>query len=302
MIALVAGALIAAAPVQISVNDAPLAATAVERNGRVLVPFRSIFSALGATVAYRADGHRVSAHRGGANIVLSAGSRDATLNGFPVKLDVAPQILDERVFVPLRFVAQALGARVTYDAADRMVFVRDPLAVRPIGAVPAQAVQNTPVPTYPTSPPVPYVVGQSYPMYGGVGFNLYVPSAYRGNVFFPGDRVRFVLEAPPGGTAFLRICGFGNLPFVNPPGTTQYFTSFVVPDRFRNRDCNAIAYYTGALGAQQTIELPHLIYFAAPTPAPTPRPTATPTPDARRSTEPVFRRTPPPGKPGKRGL
>lgn len=305
MLSVLASALIAAAPVRVSVNERPLEVTAIVRDGRVLVPLRGIFSALDAVVRYRAAGHTITAHRRSTTVELRVGRRDATLNGFPVKLDATPQIVAGRVFVPVRFVAQALGARVMYDPSVRTVFVRDQQPALAVAATPTAVTQDTPAPSYPTSAPVPSVAPQPYPAYPtneGFGFNLYLPSPERGNIFFPGDRVRLVLVAPPGGTAFLRVCGLGDLPFVNPPGTTQYFASFIVPGRLRNRDCNAIAYYTGALGARQTIALPQRIYFAAPTPTPTPtpRPTATPAP-ALRTTEPVFRRSPPPGSPGKPG-
>ena len=301
MFVLIASAVLAATPVQVSVNDKPLAASAIVRNGRALLPFRSIFSALGAAVSYQAAGHRVFAHRGSDSLTLRIGSATATLNGFPVKLDVTPQIAGERLYVPVRFVAQALGARVQYDAVDRIVFVRDIRAVVAVHMPAKPSTLDTPAPTFPTSPPVPYVVNsQSYPSYNSFSFSI--PSAYDERVFYPGQRLRFVLTGPPGGTAFMRVCGYGDLPFVNPLGTNEYFTTFVVPDRFRNRSCNVVAYYTGALGARQTIELSHDLYFAAPTPAPTPtpRPTERPTPSptaspaVRRSTEPVFRRTPPP--------
>lgn len=301
MFVLIASAVLAATPVQVSVNDKPLAATAIVRNGRVLLPFRSIFSALGAAVSYQAIGHRVFAHRGGDSLSLTIGSAMAALNGFPVKLDAAPQIAGERLFVPVRFVAQALGARVQYDAADRIVFIRDPRAVAAGNLQPRPVALDTPAPTFRTSPPVPYVVtSQSYPSYSSFSFSM--PSAYDERVFYPGQRLRFVLTGAPGGTAFMRVCGYGDLPFVNPLGTNEYFATFVIPDRFRNRSCNVVAYYTGVLGAQQTIELSRDLYFAAPTPAPTPtprpteRPTPVPTaaPAVRRSTEPVFRRTPPP--------
>lgn len=299
MFALLASAAIAAAaPVQITVNDRPLAAAAVVRAGRVLVPFRSIFSELGASVDYRARDHRVIAKRGADRIVLTAGDRQATLNGFPVALNVAPQIIADRMFVPLRFAAQALGARVSYDAADRLVSVRAPMT-QPTPAVSLA----TPAATFPTSAPVPYVVNsQTYPAYGNAGFNLFIPDAYDTRVFFPGERVRFVLFAPPNGTAFLQICGFDRIPFVAPMGSTQYFTSFVVPSRWRNRDCTAVAYYTGALGATRTVEFSRTLFFAAPTPSPTPQPTSRPTPrptatpaPPRRELQPVFRATPPPG-------
>ena len=47
-------------------------------------------------------------------IVLTIGSTQASVNGEVVSFDVAPFIKDGRTFVPLRFVSEQLGAKVSY--------------------------------------------------------------------------------------------------------------------------------------------------------------------------------------------
>lgn len=288
-----------AAPIEVSVNDRPLHASAIVRHGRVLLPFRSIFSALSAGVDYRPQFHEVVAQRNGVLLRLRIGSQIALINDQPVKLDVSPLVIDERTYVPVRFIAQALGAHVQYDAADRIVFIRDGL---PKGTSIAYA-PETPHPTFPTSQPyVPPPVYSQYPQaIQTMGF--YIPNMQAPYVYFPGDRVQFVLVAPPGGHAYLRLCGTGNYPFYSPFANTQYVVNFTVPRRLAGNTCYATAYYTGALGATNEIPLPNPILFIAPTPAPTPAPTARPTPQPtatpKRTTQPVFRRpmeTSPPGR------
>jgi hypothetical protein len=62
-------------------------------------------------------------------IVLLAGAGYAqdviriVVNGNEVSSDVPPQIVDGRVLVPLRTVAEALGAQVNWDAASQSVIV-----------------------------------------------------------------------------------------------------------------------------------------------------------------------------------
>jgi hypothetical protein len=43
------------------------------------------------------------------------------VNGRPEKIDVAPQIIDDRTMVPIRFVGQWLGAVVRWDDAQKRV-------------------------------------------------------------------------------------------------------------------------------------------------------------------------------------
>ncbi|MEQ6356886.1 copper amine oxidase N-terminal domain-containing protein [Lysinibacillus sp. M3] len=108
---------------------------AVSVNGRTLVPMRTIFEELESTVQWNAKTKSITAVRGTKKIGLVIGSKTATINGQKIALDVAPQIINGRTLVPLRFISEALGAKVdwnnqtktvsitTYDAAERYYFV-----------------------------------------------------------------------------------------------------------------------------------------------------------------------------------
>jgi len=56
-------------------------------------------------------------------IRLSIGSLAYTVGGVAKKLDAAPTIVKERTMVPLRFIAEALGAKVDWDAESRTATV-----------------------------------------------------------------------------------------------------------------------------------------------------------------------------------
>ena len=60
-------------------------------------------------------------------IKLTIGSTEATINGERYTLDVAPFIKPEvsRTLVPIRFVSEALGARVDWQADTRQVIIQD---------------------------------------------------------------------------------------------------------------------------------------------------------------------------------
>lgn len=108
----------------------------IERAGRVFVPLRGVFESLGASVVYQNG--VINATGNGREISLTIGSTQATVDGQPRSVDVAPFIVGASTYVPLRFVSQALGAGVNYDAANQIVALTT--AGEP-GPPPAQAMQ-----------------------------------------------------------------------------------------------------------------------------------------------------------------
>jgi hypothetical protein len=94
----------------------------IERAGRVFVPLRGVFERLGASVVY-ANGD-INAQGNGRGVHLHIGSTQATVNGQPVTMDVAPFLVGARTLVPLRFVAQALGANVNWSQSNNTVYIQ----------------------------------------------------------------------------------------------------------------------------------------------------------------------------------
>jgi len=92
-------------------------------NGRTLVPFRFIGDAIGAKIGWDSKKKEVSYVFGDMNIVLTIGSTTAIVNGKKTTLDVAPKILSGRTMVPVRFISEALGAKVDWDGKTRMVTI-----------------------------------------------------------------------------------------------------------------------------------------------------------------------------------
>lgn len=90
-------------------------------NGRTLVPLRAIFEALGAKLDWDPNTRTAKATKGLRRVVLPVDAPGARVGQRQVTLDVAPQIVNGRTLVPLRFVSEALGAKVAYDAATRTV-------------------------------------------------------------------------------------------------------------------------------------------------------------------------------------
>lgn len=93
----------------------------VMRNNRVFVPMRAIFERLGSTVVY--SNGQINAQGRGRSVHLTIGSTDASVNGSHFTMDVAPFTVAGRTEVPLRFVAQSLGANVDWNGNTQTVAI-----------------------------------------------------------------------------------------------------------------------------------------------------------------------------------
>jgi hypothetical protein len=115
------GAAASAQSVSVTLDGAPIGLNPppITRDGRVFVPLRGVFEQLGASVVY-ANG-AINAQGNGHAVQLHIGSNRATVDGNGQQLDVAPFLLGASTYVPLRFVSQALGAQVNYDAGSKVV-------------------------------------------------------------------------------------------------------------------------------------------------------------------------------------
>ncbi|OPY57983.1 MAG: hypothetical protein A4E55_01251 [Pelotomaculum sp. PtaU1.Bin035] len=91
--------------------------------GRTLVPLRAVFQSLGANVTWDEDTKTVTAARGVTLIKLQIDNKTAFKNNQPVYLEVPPTIMNDRTLVPLRFVSEALEARVDWDGPSQTVTI-----------------------------------------------------------------------------------------------------------------------------------------------------------------------------------
>jgi hypothetical protein len=117
---------------------------AIMSQGRVMVPLRGIFERLGATVNYDSQKQTVMAIRGTDVITLVMNSTQATVNGTPTTLDVPPLMMGSRILVPLRFVSEALGADVKWQAYNQTVTVLSRTGGADLPYPPLQQPYNTP--------------------------------------------------------------------------------------------------------------------------------------------------------------
>ena len=82
------------------------------KDDTLLVPARLVSEELGATVDWQDE--QISINSDDCHIVLYVGQNQADVNGTSQNLSAPPQIVQGRLFVPLRFIGESLGARVLY--------------------------------------------------------------------------------------------------------------------------------------------------------------------------------------------
>jgi len=147
--ALLAATTLPAWALSVTVNGSPVTFNPppIERAGRVFVPLRGVFERLGASVVYQ--GGVINATGNQRTIALKIGSTTATINGVSKTIDSAPFIIGASTYVPLRFVSEALGAGVNYDAANQVV------ALQTGAGSSAAAPAGAPVAAAPAAPAAP---------------------------------------------------------------------------------------------------------------------------------------------------
>lgn len=143
--------------ITVTVDDRPLDVAAIVERGRVLLPMRATFTALGASVQYHPSGHVIVARSADHTLRLQLGSNAATVDGQRVRLDVPARVVANRTYVPLRFVATAMGSVVGYDARAKLVNVVAPHAHIARRSTGVNVVALTPVPESNTASAYPTI-------------------------------------------------------------------------------------------------------------------------------------------------
>lgn len=96
----------------------------IMENNRVLLPLRELAEALGAEVIWEGQGQgMVTIKKGEVTVRLQIQDKVAHQNGKAVQMDAPARVQKGRTMVPARFLSQALGARVRWDAASNSVWI-----------------------------------------------------------------------------------------------------------------------------------------------------------------------------------
>ncbi len=123
------GTAFAKEPVTIYLNGQILESdtAAYIENNRTMVPARAIFEAIGANVQWDGETRTVLMLRQKGDvttsITLQIGLDKAFVNNQEIALDVPAMIMNNRTYVPLRFIIESFDEKITWDGDTRSVYI-----------------------------------------------------------------------------------------------------------------------------------------------------------------------------------
>ena len=206
---------------------------ALVRGGTVLIPLRSMFEQMGASVSFDSGSKTVTVSKPGAEVKVTVGKPEVIINGESRPLDVAPIMYQGTVLVPVRVISEGMGAYVQWVPEKQLVVVRYlPPTPPPPPTAPPTAVPTT-VPT--TAPPTPAPVATPYKDIFIAGDYIFSPKVY--DEFSPGNSGRSSY-AIHGAAEF----DLGNLPWMVSGNFEQFqyphnCTTFVPSPGVSSPDC-----------------------------------------------------------------
>ena len=95
----------------------------VIHDGRTLIPLRACAEALGADVEWIAETQTAAIIQFAYSIFITIGEKEYIIDDLPYPIDVPAQIIDGRTLVPVRAISEGFGAKVTWDAETRTVYI-----------------------------------------------------------------------------------------------------------------------------------------------------------------------------------
>ncbi len=113
-------------PITVKIKDVPVVfpdQEPVKLNDRVLVPMRAIFEALGATVVWNDINQTAVGQKSGKQVQITVNSTTVNINGKITPLDQPAILMNDRVLVPVRVIAESFGAKVGWDDTTWTVLI-----------------------------------------------------------------------------------------------------------------------------------------------------------------------------------
>ncbi|GMX65284.1 hypothetical protein Elgi_45540 [Paenibacillus elgii] len=117
-----------APPIQLVLNGKKLAPEVAPRNvdGNVIVPVRIIAEELGSKVTWDEKQRKVTVVKDETSIQLFIDKKNATAGGKSFQLEAAPTIIEGNTMLPVRFVSEQLGVKVSWEESTQSVILATP--------------------------------------------------------------------------------------------------------------------------------------------------------------------------------
>ena len=92
-------------------------------DGRTLVPLRGVFDSMGFLVEWDEVSRSAKISNSLKDITMTENIKRVTTNSKTIDIDVAPQIINNRLMIPLRAVAESIDAKVDWDGTEKTVSI-----------------------------------------------------------------------------------------------------------------------------------------------------------------------------------
>ncbi|MDD7363770.1 MAG: copper amine oxidase N-terminal domain-containing protein [Peptoniphilus sp.] len=111
-------------PILVYVKGEPIEFTEesqmLARDGRICLPVRKISEKMDYKVDWNDKDRAVTLTNGEKTVTVRVDKNEYTANGEKKTMDVAPFIKNNRTYLPMRFIGEALGEKVEWDEANRV--------------------------------------------------------------------------------------------------------------------------------------------------------------------------------------
>ena len=92
-------------------------------DNRTLMPIRALIESCGGTVDWFEDEKKISIKFRKKDISLWIDQQKVLLNNRQLEMEVAPQLIDGRTFIPLRFVLEYFGMNIDWNENERKITI-----------------------------------------------------------------------------------------------------------------------------------------------------------------------------------
>lgn len=94
------------------------------KNDRTYLPIRFVTESLGCSVEWDQNTNTALIRSEEADIKLKIGSKNINVNNWDYSMDVAPEVVNDRTMIPVRFVSEYLNCSVTWDKEKQDVIIK----------------------------------------------------------------------------------------------------------------------------------------------------------------------------------
>lgn len=91
--------------------------------GRTLVPIRAVIETMAGAVDWDGADQKVTLEANGHRVEMWLGSKDIMVDDEPMTMDVAPDVINERTMLPVRFVAENVGCQIEWIGSTGQIII-----------------------------------------------------------------------------------------------------------------------------------------------------------------------------------